>query len=90
MNIVEELKAILEDQADDWSNTDKEAAQQIAVDLSRLMARDVAGEEISEEELNYAKAGARNIAAAASLSGVKAFEELLVRIGDKLMTRFLP
>lgn len=89
MDILEELKEVLQDRVDDWSDPDREAAEHIARDLANLMAADITGGDDSlEAELEHAKASARNIAVAATLSGAKAFEELVARVADRLLSKF--
>ena len=82
MNILDILKETIAEKSADWSEEDKTLAITISTDLAGLFAREAAGEDVPDEELDMAKAAARNIAAGA------AFTEALGRVLNQLLARF--
>ena len=80
IEVLEMLEDVLEGRIDDWSPEDRETAKGVAVDMARLQARLMAGQDVDPVELAFAKAAARNLATAATFTGAAAMLELLERL----------
>ena len=87
MDLKKQLDDILKNAGASWSKQDRALAERIGRDLARLYARKVAGKDV-DEELKIARASARNIAAGASLTGVRALREALTAILVSVLKRF--
>lgn len=77
--LVKEVQQLLEERAQDWSPEEREQALRIAQDYGQLMARHVAGEDVSRE-LPYAKAAMTNLQARATVGSASLFYEALERV----------
>ena len=80
IDVLAELKDVLEGRVADWSDEDRHTAKGVAVDLAGLQAKLLAGQEVDHVELAFAKAAARNLATAAIYTGAAAMNDLLVRL----------
>jgi hypothetical protein len=90
MDILEELKATLDGRVDDWSEEDRATALDVGKDLATFQGKLVAGQDVDEGELAIVKASARNLAAAATITGAVILMEFLERIAGKALALLNP
>lgn len=89
MSLLDRLKAALDTSADDWTEAERDLGLAVAEDYARLIARQVAGEDV-ESELLQVKAQAAALGTAAAFGGAELFwrvveEELFERLKRLLM-----
>lgn len=88
MNILDTLNEVLAHEAADWGEADRELAKTVATELAKMLAQELAGQDVDEDELAIVKATGRNIASAATVSGWRVInqvvERLLVGVASKL------
>ena len=90
MDILEELRGAMENRVDDWSDDDRATAVEVAKDLAAMQAKLVAGEDVPADELELAKAAARNLAAAATVTGATILMDFLERVAGKALALLNP
>ena len=90
MDILETLREALDGRVDDWSDEDKETAKAVGMDLAKLQAKMLAGQEVDPVELDLAKAAARNLAAAATVTGAVIMMDFLERLVGKALALLNP
>lgn len=67
---LDNLKALLAREANDWTPEDRATALTIGADLTQLLTRELAGEDVAGE-LAIANASAQNLAVGAVVSGAR-------------------
>lgn len=83
-NALEVLKDVLAAEARDWDHADRELALTIGADITTLMSRDLAGENVASE-LKLANAAANNLAVGAAVSGANVISAWLDRLFSLLL-----
>lgn len=82
------LEQLLAEKAADWDEGDRITVRAIAVDLTTLAAREVAGEDVVSEFM-ITKASAANVAAAAVVTGAKVVETFIANLMTTALNRLL-
>ncbi len=90
MNVLEELEATLEGRTDDWNEADRQTALVVGMELAAFQGLLVAGQDVDQAELAIVKASAKNLAAAAVVTGAFLLMEFLERITGLALTILNP
>ena len=83
----QELRRVVAAAGASWSQADIELATRIGIDVTQLLARQAAGEDV-HQELAIAKAAAQNIAAGSAVAAGKAISDAILKSLGRTLRAF--
>lgn len=89
MNLVDDVKRILDNASSDWPQADRERAEGVAREYASLLARAIQGEEVGAE-FDQVREEAHSLAPDAMINGDKVFRAAIEALIESLVRRALP